>query len=277
LERKLRLDKFLIERGFFTTRSKAQEAIKRGFVMVNGKKINKSGFYVDKDSDIKIIDNLPFVSRGGEKLKEIIERFDIEIENKICIDIGSGTGGFTEVLLKYGAKKVYAVDVGKGILDENLRRDKRVIVKEGLNARYIDENDIPEIVDLIVQDTSFISSKLIISNVKKFLKENGDYIVLIKPQFEVGKENLKYGVVKDFNLHKDVLLSILNFIKIEGFHPIGLIPSPIKGKDGNIEYLIYMIKKEILFDFSFEYIVEKVVKEAEEKFYEDRNFIQRNR
>ncbi|MBC7195383.1 MAG: TlyA family rRNA (cytidine-2'-O)-methyltransferase, partial [Caldisericia bacterium] len=130
---------------------------------------------------------------------------------------------------------------------------------------------------LIVQDVSFISSKLIISNAKKLLKENGEYIVLIKPQFEVGRENIKYGVVKDLNLHKEVLLSFLIFIKNEGFHPIGLIPSPIKGKDGNIEYLIYMKKREILFDFSFELIVEKVVNEAKERFYENRNFIQRSR
>ncbi len=273
MERKLRLDKILLEKGFFLTRSKAQEAIKRGYVIVNGKRVNKSGIYINEDADIKVLDCLQYVSRGGEKLKEIIERFNIEIENKICLDIGAGTGGFTEVLLKYNAKKVYAVDIGKGVLDDRLRKNERVIVKEGLNARYIDEEDIEELVDLIVQDTSFISSKLIISNVKKFLKENGEYIVLIKPQFEVGKENLRYGVVKDLNIHKNMLLSFLNFVNKEGFHPIGLIPSPIRGKDGNIEYLIYMKKREILFDFFYDSLVEKAINEAKERFHEDRYFV----
>ncbi|MBC7194332.1 MAG: hypothetical protein H5U37_01550 [Caldisericia bacterium] len=157
MERKLRLDKVLLEKGYFPTRAKAQEAIKRGYVIVNGKIVNKGGIYIDKDADIKVVDEIPFVSRGGEKLKEIIERFNIEIKDKVCIDVGAGTGGFTEVLLKFGAKRVYAVDIGEGTLDERLRKDKRVIVKEGLNARYIDEKEIPELVDLIFQDVSFIS------------------------------------------------------------------------------------------------------------------------
>jgi len=271
LERKLRLDKVLLEKGFFNSRSKAQEAIKRGYVIVNGKRVNKSGIYVALDANILIVEELPFVSRGGEKLKEIIERFNIEVDGKICIDIGSSTGGFTEVLLKYGAKRVYAVDIGKGLLHESLRKDERVIVKEGINARYLSENDIPEKVDLITEDTSFISSKIIISNCKKFLKEKGEYIVLIKPQFEVGKERVSYGVIKDFEIHREILTQFLDFIKNEDFYPIGLIPSPIRGKDGNIEYLLYMIKMKPLFDFSVNIFVEKSIEEAKRRFYENRN------
>ncbi|MCX8095450.1 MAG: TlyA family RNA methyltransferase [Caldisericia bacterium] len=273
MERKLRLDKALLEKGFFNSRAKAQEAIRRGYVIVNGKKVNKSGIYIDKDANIVIVEELQFVSRGGEKLKEIIERFNIDINGKICIDIGSSSGGFTEVLLKNGAKKVYAVDIGKGLLHESLRKDKRVILKEGLNARYLSFDDIPEKVDLITEDTSFISSKIIISNCKKFLKEKGEYIVLIKPQFEAGKENLKQGVVKNFDIHKNVLLEFLEFIKSQEFHPVGLIPSPIKGKDGNIEYLLYMIKMTPPFDFGVELFVEKSIKEAKERFYENWNYL----
>lgn len=276
MERKLRLDKVLLEKGLFESRSKAQEAIKRGYVIVNGKKVNKSGIYVDENANIMIVDDLPFVSRGGEKLKEIIERFNIDINDKVCIDIGSSTGGFTEVLLRFGAKRVYAVDIGKGLLHESLRKDRRVIVKEGLNARYLTEFDIPEKVDLITEDTSFISSKLIISNCKKFLKENGEYIVLIKPQFEVGRENIKNGVIGDFEIHKSVLIDFLEFIKSQEFNPIGLIPSPIKGKDGNIEYLLYMIKLKLPFDFSVESLVEKSIEEAKRRFYENRDSLQRD-
>lgn len=271
MERKLRLDKALLEKGYFESRSKAQEAIKRGYVIVNGRKVNKSGIYVDKDANIIVVDDLPFVSRSGEKLKEIIERFNIDINDKVCIDIGSSTGGFTDVLLKFGAKRVYAVDVGKNLLHEGLRKDRRVIVKEGINARYLTEFDIPEKVDLITEDTSFISSKLIISNCKKFLKENGEYIVLIKPQFEAGRENIKSGVIFDFEIHKSTLMDFLEFIKSQEFNPIGLIPSPIKGKDGNIEYLLYMIKMRVPFDFNLKSLVEKTIEEAKRRFHENRD------
>ncbi|MDI6860928.1 MAG: TlyA family RNA methyltransferase [Caldisericia bacterium] len=271
MERKLRLDKILLERGFFESRSKAQEAIKRGYIIVNGKKVNKSGIYVSDDAHIIVIQDLPFVSRGGEKLKEIIERFNIDINEKVCIDIGSSTGGFTQVLLKYGAKRVYAVDIGEGLLHESLRKDNRVIVKEGVNARYLNESDIPEKVDLISQDISFISSKIIISNCKKLLKDGGEYIVLIKPQFEVGKGKINRGVIKNFDIHREVLIEFLEFIKKEEFSPVGLIPSPIKGGDGNIEYLLYMIKIKPPFDFKVDSLVNKSIEEAKERFYENRN------
>lgn len=276
MERKSRLDKILLEKGFFESRSKAQDAIKRGYVIVNGKRVNKSGIYVNDDANIIVVKDFHFVSRGAEKLKEIIDKFNIDINEKVCIDIGSSTGGFTQVLLKYGAKKVYAVDIGEGLLHESLRKDERVIIKEGINARFLNESDIQEKVDLITQDVSFISSKIIISNCKKLLKDEGEYIVLIKPQFEVGKEKIKRGIIKDFEVHREVLTEFLEFIKNEKFSPIGLIPSPIRGGDGNIEYLLYMIKIKSPFDFKVDSIVNKTIEEAKEKFDENRNFIQRD-
>lgn len=273
MERKLRLDKILLLKGVFTSRSKAQEAIKRGLVIVNGKKITKGGVYFEPEVDIKIVEHESFVSRGAEKIKAVIEKFNIDVKNKICLDIGAGTGGFTQILLYYGAKRVYAVDVGKDVLDKRLREDTRVIVKEGINARFLTKEDIPEIVDVITQDTSFISSKKIIVKAKNFLKESGDYILLIKPQFELEKNLLNKGVLNDFELHIKIVEEILDFIKDEGFHPIGIIPSPILGKEGNVEYLLYMKKIGKLIDFSSYDLAKNVVKEAKRRFYENRNLV----
>ncbi|MGB9749476.1 MAG: TlyA family RNA methyltransferase [Caldisericia bacterium] len=271
--RKLRLDKILLLRGIFNSRSKAQDAIKKGVVIVDGKKIKKGGVYIEPDVEINLIESNNFVGRGAEKLKKVIETFNIDINNKVCLDIGAGTGGFTQVLLFYGAKKVYAVDVGENIFDKNLKQDKRVILKEKINARYLTEKEVPEIVDIITHDTSFISSKKIIIISKNFLKYNGDYILLIKPQFELDKNLIKNGIVDDYNLHVKIVKEMLDFVKNEDFHPIGLIPSPIKGKDGNIEYLLYMKKINSLIEFSSEELAEKVVSEAKRSFYEDRNFV----
>lgn len=274
MEKKLRIDKVLTLRGFFKSRSKALDAIKRGLVIVDGKRITKGGVYIEKDKDIQVVDDHYFVSRGALKLKKVIEEFNIDVNGKICLDIGAGTGGFTEILLFYNAKKVYAVDVGNDILDKNLRSDERVIVKENLNAKYLTRDDIPEDVDIITHDTSFISSKKILLTSKNFLKLFGDYILLVKPQFELDKKLIKNGVVLDLNLHFKVLKDMMGFVIENGFHPIGLIPSPIKGKDGNIEYLLYMKKiNDILNlnDFSIDDIVNQVILKAKGSFYEDRN------
>ncbi|HOK18539.1 MAG TPA: TlyA family RNA methyltransferase [Caldisericia bacterium] len=262
MERKLRLDKILFLRGIFNSRTKAQDAIKKGAIMVSGKKVTKGGIYLKPDVEIKLIESNDFVSRGVEKLNKVIETFNIDINNKICLDIGAGTGGFTQILLLYGAKRVYAVDVGENVFDKNLKEDKRVILKEKLNARYLTKDDLPEIVDIITQDTSFISSKKIISVSKNFLKDNGDYILLIKPQFELEKNVTKNGIVYDYDLHIKILKEMIDFTKDEGFHLIGLISSPMQGKKGNIEYFLYMKKINNLIEFSSEELAYKVVSEA---------------
>lgn len=271
--KKLRLDKILLLRGMFNSRAKAQDAIKRGFILVDGKRVNKSGIYFETEVNIDFIEKENFVSRGAEKLKKAIVYFNIDVKDKICLDIGAGTGGFTQILLLFGAKKVYAVDFGENVFDKNLRQDKRVILKEKINARYLTKNEVPEIVDIITHDTSFISSKKIMSISKNFLKEGGDYILLIKPQFEVDKNLIKNGIVYDYDIHVKIVKDMLDSVKDEGFHPIGLLPSPIKGKDGNIEYLLYMKKINNLIEFSSEELAERVVLEAKRSFNEDSNII----
>ncbi len=273
MERKYRLDKYLVKIGLFPSREKAKEAIKNGEVYVNGKLITKGGMYIRENSKIEVMSPKIYVSRAGEKLREAILFFNIEIQNKIALDIGAGTGGFTEVLLENGINRVYAVDVGRGVIHKRIRENPRVIVMEGVNARYLSKKDIPEGIDIITEDTSFISSKLIIPNVKVFLKSGGDYILLVKPQFEGGKSSTKKGVVKDFSIHKEILIDTLNFVKEEGFYPIGIIPSPVRGKEGNIEYLLYMKKEEIDIDLPLSEIAEDAIKKAKEKFYEDRNLL----
>lgn len=271
--KKLRLDKILLLRGMFNSRAKAQDAIKKGIVIVDGKKIKKSGTYFEPEVEIQLVESEYFVSRGAEKLKKAIVKFNIDVNNKICLDIGAGTGGFTQILLLYGAKKVYAVDVGENVFDKVLKEDNRVVLKEKLNARFLSKDDIPENVDIITQDTSFISSKKIIIISKKFLKDLGDYILLIKPQFELDKFIIKNGIVYDYDLHVKIIKEMLDFVKNEGFHPVGLTFSPIKGKEGNIEYLLYMKKIDNLVEFSSEELAEKVVLEAKRSFYEDSDFV----
>lgn len=271
--KKLRLDKILLLRGMFNSRAKAQDAIKRGFILVDGKRVKKSGIYFETEVNIDFIEKENFVSRGAEKLKKAILSFNIEVKDKVCLDIGAGTGGFTQMLLLFGAKKVYAVDVGEDVFDKNLRQDERVILKEKINARYLTKNEVPEKVDILTHDTSFISSKKIIPISKNFLKDGGDYILLIKPQFEVDKNLIKNGIVYDYDLHIKVIIEMLDFVKGEGFHPIGLIPSPIKGKDGNIEYLLYMKKMNNLIEYSSEELSKKVVLEAKRSFNENSDFI----
>lgn len=271
MERKYRLDKYLVKIGLFPSREKAKEAIKIGKVSVNGRIVKKGGVYISGNSKIELSNPKMYVSRAAEKLKEALTYFNVEVENRVALDIGAGTGGFTEILLENGIKKVYAVDVGTDIIHRKIRENPKVIVLEGKNARYLSSDDIQEGVDIITEDTSFISSKLIIPNVKKFLKKEGDYTLLVKPQFEGEREALKRGV-KDISAHKSILIDILKFVKKEGFQPIGLIPSPVRGKEGNVEYLLYMKKTTINnVEIAFSNMAENAVKMAKERFYEDRN------
>lgn len=240
--KKERLDQLVFELGFTESRERAKTTIMSGLVYVNGQRVDKPGTSVAPDASIEVRgDALPFVSRGGFKLDKALKVFPIDPAGKCCIDCGASTGGFTDVLLQHGARKVYAVDVGYGQLAWKLRTDERVVNLERTNLRYVTEEQIPELMDIAVMDVSFISIKLVLPAVKALLKPNADLMCLIKPQFEAGREEVgKKGVVRDPDVHCEVIESILSFAPTIGLTPVGLDFSPIKGPEGNIEYLCHM-------------------------------------
>ena len=240
--KKQRLDQLIFDLGYTESRERAKTTIMSGLVFVNGQRVDKPGTAVSPDSAIEVRgDALPFVSRGGYKLDKALKVFPIDPADKVCIDCGASTGGFTDVLLQHGARKVYAVDVGYGQLAWKLRTDERVINLERTNLRYITEEQIPEPLDLAVMDVSFISIKLVLPAVKQLLKPGADYVCLIKPQFEAGREEVgKKGVVRDKGVHERVIRSILEFASDAGFTVMGLDYSPIKGPEGNIEYICHL-------------------------------------
>lgn len=241
---KIRLDQILVDRNLAESREKAKALIMSGIVYVNGQKSDKPGLQVNPDIEVEVRGNtLKYVSRGGLKLEKALNVFDVSAEGKTCIDCGASTGGFTDVLLQNGASKVYAVDVGYGQLAWKLRNDPRVINMERTNLRYITSEQIPEILDIAVIDVAFISLKLIFPALVPLLSEECDVICLIKPQFEAGRENVgKKGVVHDPEIHKQVIASILEFAPTVGLFPCELDYSPIKGPEGNIEYICHMKK-----------------------------------
>ena len=242
--KKQRLDQLVFELGYTESRERAKTTIMSGIVYVNGQKVDKPGTPVSPDANIEVRGNaLPYVSRGGFKLEKALKVFPVDPKGKVCIDCGASTGGFTDVLLKNGAEKVYAVDVGYGQLAWSLRTDERVVNMERTNVRYITDEQIPEPLDMAVMDVSFISIKLVIPAVGKLLKDGADYICLIKPQFEAGKDEVgKKGVVRDKNVHLAVINSFIEFVKDTDFTMMGLDYSPIKGPEGNIEYLAWLKK-----------------------------------
>lgn len=242
---KSRIDQLLVERGLFSSRQRAKAEIMAGNVLVNNQVVDKAGTLVEVKAEIRISGNsIPFVSRGGLKLDKARTEFKLDFQDKIVADIGASTGGFTDVSLINGATKVYAIDVGYGQLAWSLRKDDRVIVMERTNARYLELKDIGESVDLIVTDVSFISLAKIFPAAARILKDAGEMVALIKPQFEAGKDNVgKKGVVSDFDTHRRVIQGVLNFSKQEGFAFLNLSFSPITGPKGNIEYLLYLVKK----------------------------------
>lgn len=242
--KKQRLDQLVFDRGFTESRERAKTTIMSGIVYVNGQKVDKPGTPVAPDAEIEVRGNaLPYVSRGGFKLEKALQVFPVDPTGKTCIDCGASTGGFTDVLLKNGAAKIYAVDVGYGQLAWSLRNDSRVINLERTNVRHISQEEISEPLDLAVMDVSFISIQLVIPAVGKLLKDGADYICLIKPQFEAGKEEVgKKGVVRDRNVHLRVIESFMEFVKTSEFTMMGLDFSPIKGPEGNIEYLAWLKK-----------------------------------
>ncbi len=243
--KKTRLDQLIFERGFTDSRERAKTTIMSGLVFINGQRADKPGMPVPPDAQIEVRgDALPFVSRGGYKLDKALKVFPIDPAGKICIDCGASTGGFTDVLLQHGAAKVYAVDVGYGQLAWKLRSDERVVNLERTNLRYVTQEQIPETLDLAVMDVSFISVRLVLPAVSQLLKDGADLVCLIKPQFEAGREEVgKKGVVRDKAVHRAVVQGILDFAPTVGLSVLGLDYSPIKGPEGNIEYICHMVNR----------------------------------
>ena len=246
MSNKTRLDILLTERGLLDSRQKAQATIMSGIVFVNGQRVDKAGTAVANDAQIEIRGaTLQYVSRGGLKLEKALQTFPLDLRGKICADIGASTGGFTDCMLQNGAKKVYAVDVGYGQLDWKLRNDERVVCMERTNARYLTREEIPDELDFASIDVSFISLKLIFPALYGLLREGGEIACLIKPQFEAGREKVgKKGVVRDSGVHREVIEMIVEYVRTQSLGILGLDFSPIKGPEGNIEYLIYLDKSQ---------------------------------
>ena len=240
--KKIRLDQLVYDLGLTESRERAKTTIMSGLVFVDGQRADKPGMSVSPDANVEVRGRaLPFVSRGGYKLDKALKVFPVDPAGKLCIDCGASTGGFTDVLLQHNAAKVYSVDVGYGQLAWKLRNDERVVNLEKTNLRYVTSEQIPEILDLAVMDVSFISIKLVLPAVKQLLRDDADIICLIKPQFEAGREEVgKKGVVRDTRVHEAVIHSILDFAPTIGLSVQGLDFSPIKGPEGNIEYICYM-------------------------------------
>ncbi len=262
MSEKLRLDVAVYERGFAETREKAKAMIMAGSVYVNGQKALKGGVNIKETDVIEVRGAVnPFVSRGGLKLDKAMKSFGLDLTDCICMDIGASTGGFTDCMLTNGAKKVFAIDVGYGQLAWKLRCDERVVNLERTNFRYVTREQVPDEVDFASVDVSFISLKLILPVMHTLLKEGGRSVCLIKPQFEAGKENIgKKGVVRDKSVHADVVKNITDFAAENGFKVLGVDFSPIKGPEGNIEYLMHIEKTdngEMLWEGSVEELVER--------------------
>ena len=243
---KERLDCALVNRGFAESREKAKAIIMSGIVYVNNQKFDKAGDTVKSDDNIEVRgETLKYVSRGGLKLEKAMKSFDISLDECICADIGASTGGFTDCMLQNGAKKVYSIDVGYGQLAWKLRTDERVVNLERTNFRYVTREQVPDELDFASVDVSFISLSLIIPVMRTLLRDGGRAVCLIKPQFEAGKENVgKKGVVRDKAVHIAVIEKIINLVNENKFSLLGLDFSPIKGPEGNIEYLCYIQKSD---------------------------------
>ncbi len=244
-----RLDQAVFNRGFAESREKAKAFIMAGVVFVNNQKADKPGMTIKPEDELEVRANpLKYVSRGGLKLEKAMEVFNLRLDEMICADIGASTGGFTDCMLQNGAKKVYAIDVGYGQLAWKLRTDNRVVNLERTNFRYVTNKEIPDVLDFASVDVSFISLSIIIPALVPLLKEDGSAVCLIKPQFEAGKDKVgKKGVVRDPAVHKEVIEKIVDVMKSNGLSVIGLDFSPVKGPEGNIEYLIYVQKRNEIF------------------------------
>ena len=245
---KKRLDVLLVERLYAETRSKAQAIIMSGNVYVNGQKADKPGTSFEETVEIEVRGAVcPYVSRGGLKLEKALRDFGVKPEGFVCSDSGASTGGFTDCLLQQGAKKVFAIDVGYGQLDWKIRSDERVVVMERTNIRYVTPEDLGEPLDLSVIDVSFIGLEIVLPTIKTLLKqESGQVLCLIKPQFEAGKDNVgKKGVVREPKIHQMVLDNFVSLVKSLGFTILGLTFSPVKGPEGNIEFLGHLTLADV--------------------------------
>jgi 23S rRNA (cytidine1920-2'-O)/16S rRNA (cytidine1409-2'-O)-methyltransferase len=241
---KIRLDVLLVDRGLAESRAKAHALVMAGQVRVADQVVLKPATAVDTKAVLTVDTGPRFVSRGGEKLDAALETFAIDVKGFVCADVGSSTGGFTDCMLQRGATKVYAIDVGKGILHWKLRNDRHVVVMEETNARYVES--LPEPVDFVTVDASFISLKVLLPTIKKWVNKDTNLLCLIKPQFEAGKKDVARGdgVIRDPEIHKSVLLDVLNFVQQEGFAIRGLIKSPLLGPKGNAEFLVWLGQQE---------------------------------
>jgi 23S rRNA (cytidine1920-2'-O)/16S rRNA (cytidine1409-2'-O)-methyltransferase len=238
---KARLDILLVEKGLAESREKAKALILEGKVLVNNAKVDKAGRLVNKEAELKIIQKIPYVSRGGLKLEAALKGFNINVRDKIAMDIGASTGGFTDCLLQHGIKKVYAIDVGYGQLAWKLRNNPKVILLEKTNFRYLEKNTIKDKIDIATIDVSFISLLKVIPKIREFLKPSGEVLALIKPQFEVGRKEIgKGGVVRDNAKRQEVVNKIVSEVTNMGFEVKGIITSPLLGPKGNIEYFIHL-------------------------------------
>ena len=240
------MDVLLVKRNLAESREKAKAVIMSGNVFVDGQREDKAGASFSEEVQIEVKGNtLPYVSRGGLKLEKAMANFDVSVEGKVCTDVGSSTGGFTDCMLQNGARKVYAIDVGRGQLAWKLRQDERVVCMEKTNIRYVTPEDLGERIDFSSIDVSFISLTKVLEPIRNYLQENGQIVALIKPQFEAGREQVgKGGIIHDPAVHRSVLVHTMAALREDGWSVLGLTYSPIKGTSGNVEFLLWAGRKK---------------------------------
>lgn len=261
---KERLDVLLVKRNLVQSRERAKTTIMAGLVLVDGQKVDKAGTMVKEEAELRVLGNtIPYVSRGGLKLEKAIKEFGVSLAGKVTADIGASTGGFTDCMLQNGAVKVFAIDVGYGQLAWSLRTDDRVVNMERTNVRNVTPEQLGQPVDLASIDVAFISLEKVLPAVKEMLQEQGEIVALIKPQFEAGKEKVgKKGVVRDPKVHEEVVFRIVALVREMHFVPLALTYSPVKGPEGNIEYLIWLTKDASREDAVTDELVLETVKAA---------------
>ncbi|MGB9694401.1 MAG: TlyA family RNA methyltransferase [Caldisericaceae bacterium] len=257
-----RIDEVIVERGLLESRTLAKALILEGKVLLNGEVVLKASSPVKEDDEVEILGKKRFVSRGGEKLDFALSFFDVDVKGKIALDAGASTGGFTDCLLKRGVSRVYAVDVGTGQLDYSLRGDSRIVLLEQVNARYLSKEIIPEDIDIVVMDVSFISIIKIIPSFKEIVKSDGKIVSLIKPQFEGERRFTSKGIIRSAEFHKIILKSVVGKISELGYTVTNAIYSPIRGGKGNIEFFFEIEREGSLVNLS---LIDKIVDEAWEK------------
>ncbi len=264
---KKRLDVLLVERGLVTSRERAKRIVMAGQVLVDGQKIDKAGTVVKEEAELRLLgEDIPYVSRGGLKLAKAMAKFGVELQGKVAADIGASTGGFTDCMLQNGAVKVYAIDVGYGQLAWKLRTDERVVNMERTNIRHVTPDMLEDSLDFVSIDVAFISLIKVLPAVKALLKPSGEIVALIKPQFEAGREKVgKKGVVKEPSVHEEVIQKVIGFCRQESLVPRNLTYSPVKGPEGNIEYLLRLSLDESTLDGVPEEWISSVVRAAHEE------------